>query len=157
MDARTPDKHKPMAEADKSAPAFVVRTAAQVGRDRNIEITFGIPMDMTPADMHKYTDKVMSVIERQNNKGLLRECEMALEGHTKNLATNIEQKAQLESKYRLDHEIMSSRGRRGEFKLTVAQESQLSNFDNTSKNLREVVIPKLKRDIEDLKRKIEDV
>ena len=154
MDARTPDKHKPMAEADKSAPAFVVRAAAQVGRDRNIEITFGIPMDMTPADMHQYTDKVMSVIERQNNKGLLRECEMALEGHTKNLATNIEQKAQLESKYRLDFEVS---GRRGEFKVAGAQKSQLDNFDNTSKNLREVVIPKLKRDIEDLKRKIEDV
>jgi hypothetical protein len=154
MDARTPDKHKPMAEGDTAAPAFMVRTAAQVGRDRTMEITFGVPMDMTPTDMHKYTDKVMSVIERQNNKGLLRECEMALDGHTKNLATNLEQKAALESKYQLDFVVS---GRKGEFKAAGNQKAQLDNFDSTSKNLREVVIPKLKRDIEELKRKIEDV
>ena len=154
MDARTPDKLKPMAESDTAAPAFVIRVAAQVGRDRTIEMTFGAPMDMTAKDLHGYTDKVMSVIERQNNKGLLRECELALEGHTKNLTTNLEQKATLESKYRLDFEIS---GRKGEFKAAGNQKAQLDNFDSTSKNLREVVIPKLKRDIEELKRKIEDV
>lgn len=155
MDAKTPDKLKPMAEGDKSAPAFVIRTAAQVGRDRTIELTFGAPMDMTPRDLHAYTDKAMSIIERQNNKGLLREYELRLEAANDQLRTNIEQQAAAESKYRLDFDVGN---RRGEWKPTGQQAAELRNFGKTQHDLRDVTIPKIKREIEDLKRKInEDV
>jgi hypothetical protein len=151
MDARTPDSMKPMAEGDSAAPAFVFRVASQVGQNKNIELTFGIPMNMTPNDMNGYLDKVMSVIDRQNDKGILEQLKLTLEQAEKTVQTNMEQKAALELKFSRDFSIG---GRRGEFKPTSGQQAQLNNFDTTAKELRENRIPQLRKMVSELERKI---
>jgi hypothetical protein len=152
MDARTPDNMKPMAESDSKAPAFVFRVSAQVGQNKNIELTFGAPMDMTPADLNAYLDKVMSVVDRQNDKGVLEQLKLTLEQAEKTVQTNMDQKAALESKFALEWSVSN---RRGEFKPNAGQQAQLNNFDTTAKELRENRIPQLRKMIAELERKID--
>lgn len=149
MDARTPEQ---MIE-DQAAPAVVVRVAAQVGQNRSVDMQFAVPLDMTVRDLNQYMDKITSVMDRQNNKGLLEVARASLAAAHKQLATNEEQRAQFESKCRLDFVVSN---RRGDFKATAAQQAQFGNFDVTSDNLRKNVIPKFEKDIAELEQKINE-
>lgn len=148
MDARTTEQI-----AEDATPAVVVRVAAQVGQNRSVEMQFGVPLDMNLPDLNAYMDKITSVMDRQNNKGLLEVAKASLAAAKKQLLTNAEQRGHLESKYQFEWSVSS---RRGDFKPSTAQAAQLNNFDTTSANLRENVIPKFERDIEELERKINE-
>lgn len=149
MDARTTEQ---IAE-DAAAPAVVVRVGAQVGQNRSVDMQFAVPLDMTVKDLNAYMDKITSVMDRQNNKGLLEVARASLEAAKKQLMTNLEQRATYESKCRVDF-ITSNR--KGDFKATESQRAQLGNFDSTTRNLKENIIPKFEKDIEELERKINE-
>ena len=149
MDARTTEQ---IAE-DGAAPAVVVRVAAQVGQNRSVDMQFAVPLDMTVPDLNAYMDKITSVMDRQNNKGLLEVTKLSLEAAKKQLATNGEQRGNFDAKCRTDFVLGN---RKGDFKPTEAQRAQYANFDTTSANLRENIIPKFERDIEELERKINE-
>lgn len=147
MDARTPEQ---MVE-DHAAPAVVVRVAAQVGQNRSVDMQFAVPLDMTVKDLNAYMDKITSIMDRQNNKGLLEVARASLEAAKKQLATNEEQRSHYEQTCQNDFALSN---RRGEFKATTSQQAQIGNFTTTSRNLRENIIPKFERDISDLVGKI---
>ena len=148
MDARTTEQI-----AEDAAPAVVVRVAAQVGQNRSVDMQFGVPLDMTVKDLNAYMDKITSVMDRQNNKGLLEVAKASLEAAKKQLQTNQEQRSSYEAKCRNDFNLSN---RRGDFKATESQRAQFGNFDGTTRNLKENIIPKFERDIEELERKINE-
>ena len=150
MDAKTPNHMLPMSE-DKAAPAFVFRIGSQTGQNKTMEVSFGVPSDMTPQDLNGYVDKVMGVIDRQNDKGLLEVARLNLEGAEKQLMTNEEQKANALAGYHLE---WAASQRRGDFKTNGQQSAQLSNWDKNSKHLREEIIPKFRKAITELENKI---
>jgi hypothetical protein len=149
MDALSPNS----ALDERVAPAVVVSVQAKVGTDRNMNMQFAVPLDMTVKDLNAYMDKITSVMERQNDKGLLEYSKALLAGAEKQLLENIEQRAHFESKCRLDFAIS---GRRGEFKPTDSQRAQFNNWDTSASNLRDNILPKYKKDIEELERKINE-
>jgi hypothetical protein len=148
MDARTTEQI-----AEDAAPAVVVRVTAQVGQNRTVDMQFGVPLNMTLPDLNAYMDKITSVMDRQNDKGMLEVAKATLEASKKQLAVNQEQRAHFEAKCRNDFHVSN---RRGDYKPTESQRTQLNNFDVTSINLRDNIIPKFTRDIEELERKINE-
>lgn len=150
MDAHVSEELKPF-DPDAKAPAFMIGMSAQVGRDANMNIQFGLPADFTLNDMHAYVDKAFRVIERRNLLGLLEQARLVLESHEKQVLTTREQRAAYETKCALD---FIATNRKGEFKPTGAQRSQLDNFANTERHLLGTVIPKAMADIAELERKI---
>jgi hypothetical protein len=118
-----------------------------------MEMQFACPLDMTPRDLNLYIDKVTSVIERQNNIGILLVTRATLAQAKAQLQANREQRANFESQCRLEFSVS---GRRGDWRPTTSQQAQLGNWDNTSKNLIENLIPKYEADVADLKRKIDE-
>ncbi len=130
--------------------AFVIRIAGQAG-PRAIEVTFGVPLDMTVNDIHHYVDKVCLVIDRQTYKGDLMKTKADLEGAEKALATHLEQRAGMEVRAVQDWE---SSGRKGAWHPTSSQQQQITNFDTTIRELRDQRIPRFQKDIEFLEGKI---
>lgn len=149
MDAKTPQRL--LEGVDVSDLAIGIQVNAQVGANRSMTMTLGAPLAMTLQDLNRYVDKIMSVAERQNMKGLLEQAKLALEGAEKNIQTNLEQRASFQGKS--DLEWVAS-GRQGPFRPSKSQQAQLDNWDTTIRNLRDNVIPKFKRDIAELEAKI---
>jgi hypothetical protein len=149
MDAQT----KLLAGVDTKDLAIGININGQVGPNRTISLTLGVPMSMTLPDLNGFMDKCMSVIDRQNDKGILDQLRLGLEGAEKDLATNRLQRSHYEAKCANDWNITN---RKGEFKPTESQRVQLTNFDTTAKELRENRIPKLKKEITDLEQKLGD-
>jgi hypothetical protein len=144
---------RPKPAADAVAPAIVTSITAQIGPNRSITMQFGIPMDMRPADLNAYLDKVMAAMDRQNDKGLLTEYKVSLEKAQFNLETAAQQRANHEAACR---DAFEKSGRHGEWKPTGSQKQELSNFDNNVRDLRDKTIPKLKTAIDELERKINE-
>ena len=149
MDAKTPEKL--LKGVDVSELAIGISVNAQIGPNRTISMTLGAPMAMTLADLNAYVDKIMAVADRQNNIGILEQTKLALAAAEKNIHTNREQRATLEGKFMLDWTISK---RKGDFVASSAQNAQLNNYDITIRNLKDEVIPKLRRDIMELEHKI---
>jgi exonuclease VII large subunit len=149
MDARTTEQ----ITEDQAAPAVVVRVAAQVGQNRSVDMQFAVPLDMTLQDVNAYMDKITSVMDRQNNKGLLEVAKASLEAAKKQLMTNLEQRTNYYNKCEDDFTLSN---RKGTFRATESQRAQLGNFDSTTRNLKENIIPKFEKDIEELERKINE-
>lgn len=151
MDAKTP-VHL-LKGVDAKDLAIGIQISSQVGQNRSITMTLGVPMIMELSELNQFMDKCASVLDRQNDKGLLEVAKLNLEAARKNLVTNIQQRETYYAQQALDHEV---RGRKGSFTPSESQRAQLRNFDSTTANLKETVIPKLMRDIEDLERKINE-
>jgi hypothetical protein len=149
MDARTPDKL--LQDVDGKDLAIGIQLNAQVGANRTITLTLGVPLAVDLSDLHKLVDKLMSVTERQNDKGLLEQARIALETARKNIQTNLEQKATFVGKSELE---WVASGRQGPFKPSKSQQAQLDNWDTTSRNLKDNVMPRLERDIKELEARI---
>jgi len=149
MDAKTPEKL--LKGVDVSDLAIGISVQAQIGANRHISMTLGCPMSMPLKDLHAFVDKIMAVADRQNEKGILEQTKLALEGARKNLQTQIDQRGDLEGKYHLEWVVS---GRKGDFRPSASQQAQLDNYSVTAKNLKEVVIPKFQRDVEELEAKI---
>lgn len=137
-------------DKNESAAAFVIRVAGQAG-PRAIEVTFGVPLDMTVNDLNHYVDKVCMVIDRQTDRGELGKLRMDLEGAAKALLTHMEHKAAFE---RAAQEDWERRGRRGPFQYADSQRAQLQNFDKTIDELRETRIPTFQKKIDELERSL---
>ena len=133
-----------------SSAAFVIRIAGQAGT-RAIEVTFGVPLDMTPNDLHHYVDKVCLVIDRQTSKGELQRAKLDLDAAEKQLATHIEQQATAAAKFALEWQI---NGRKGPWKPFGAQQQQLDNWQTTIREMRDKRIPQFKAEISKLERAI---
>lgn len=131
--------------------AIGIRVTGQVGPNRSIDMTLGVPMSMNLADLNGFMDKIMSVIDRQNNLGIIDALKIELEKTEKDLANNQLNRANYEAKCAADWERTN---RKGEFRATEAQRAQLNNFDATARELRENRIPRIKREISDLERKL---
>jgi len=137
-------------DVDGAAPAIQCRFARQVG-NQAMEMTFMAPLDMKLGDLNAYVDKVTSVMDRQGDKAALDAEEAALDAAEKNLRTNIDQLANAKSAAATDWEISQ---KRGPVTYTSSQIKQFENFERTSVHLKDVVIPKHRQNIEELKRKI---
>ena len=142
---------KLMKGVDVSDLAIGIQVSAQIGPNRQISMTLGAPMSMTLADLNRYVDKIIAVADRQNDKGILEQQHLALAAAEKNVLTNREQQAALNGKFELDWLISK---RKGEFTPTPSQSAQLNNYTQTINNLKENVIPKLRKDISELEEKI---
>lgn len=132
--------------------AIGINIEGQVGPNRIIKLTLGVPMTMTLPDLNGFMDKCMSVIDRQNNMGIIDQLKLSLEGAKKDLATNRLNRADYEAKCAADWE-RRYKGR-GEFRLTESQLTQVNNFDTTATELRENRIPRLEKELADLERKL---
>lgn len=144
--ARLPEKKR-----EEAAPAFVFRLGGQIGPNNTMEITFGVPADMLPADMDRYIDKVRERIDRQNDIQILESARIQLRQAEKRLEDERTRRAAIESSAR-DHWATS--GRRGDFKPTGSQAASFDNHDQNIKKLIEEAIPQLKANIAELERKI---
>jgi len=133
-----------------SSAAFVIRIAGQAG-PRAIEVTFGVPLDMTVPDLHHYVDKVCLVIDRQTYKGELMKIKLDLDGAEKALATHLEQQAAAQAKFELEWQIS---GRKGAWKPFGAQQAQIEGWQTTIRELRDKRIPHFKAEISKLEREI---
>lgn len=142
--------HAAVAEA---VPGIILRISAQVGHSRSMEVQFACPLDMTPKDLNRYIDKVTAVLNRQNDIGLLAVARANLSHARKEVLTNQENRANYESKCRLEYSVS---GRRGDFRATESQNAQLRNWDTNIQNLRENLIPKFEKEISDLERQIDE-
>ncbi len=133
-----------------SSAAFVIRIGGQAGT-RAIEVTFGVPLDMTPKDLHHYVDKVCLVIDRQTFKGELQRAKMDLEQAEKALTTHVEQQATAAAKFALEWE---ANGRKGPWKPFGAQQQQLDNWQTTIREMRDKRIPQFRAEISKLEQVI---
>lgn len=138
-------------EVDGAAPAVVIKAARQIGTQL-MEMQFAVPLDMTLADLNAYVDKVTSVMDRQGDKAALEQEELALKGAERDLRVHQDQ---LANRMRQDETDWTIGNRRGEFKPTEAQRKQYGNYETTIKALREDRIPKHRKNIEDLKARID--
>ena len=115
---------------DKEAPAIFVRMNSQVGPNRTMEMSFGIPLDMTPSDLNRYIDKVAACAERQNDKGILEQAKLALKQAYQQVEANNSNLASYELK---GEQEWSSRGKRGAWEPSGSQAAELKNFLRTGK------------------------
>lgn len=136
---------------DVDSPAIVITMTQAVGTDRNMQLQFAVPLGMTPMKLNAYIDKVTSVIDRQNDMGLLRKAKAILAGAEDHLKTNSENQANYLLK--CEAEWYQS-NRKGPFKMNGAQEAQMRNFKETEITTKEKLIPKYKADIAELEQKI---
>jgi len=142
------DEHR---EVDVDAPAIVITMTQLVGNDRNMQLQFAVPLGMTPAKLNAYIDKVTSVIDRQNNIGVLAKAKLYLAAAEKELLTNTQNQANYLLKCEKD---WYSSNRKGPFALNGAQQAQLNNFKETETKHKTEIIPKLRADIAELEAKI---
>jgi len=142
---------KLLTAVDTGDLAIGIQINAQVGANRTITMTSGIPIAVTPADLNAYMDKMVAVIDRQNDKGILEQCKLALLAAEKDLITQTEQRAGFESRAEMDFRIAN---RKGDYRPTESQQKQLANYDQSIRALREDRIPKFKKDIADLEARI---
>jgi hypothetical protein len=84
MDAKT----SMLTGVDAKDLAIGIQINGQVGPNRTIALTLGVPMSMSLPDLNGFMDKCMSVIERQNNMGIIEALKLSLEGAEKDLATH---------------------------------------------------------------------
>jgi len=138
-------------EKNGVAPAFVFRLGGQVGPNNTMEVTFGVPADMLPADMDRYIDKVRERLDRQNEIQILESARIQLRNAEKQLADERERRAAVEMSAR---EHWATSGRKGEFKPTGSQAASFDNHDKNAKRLIEEVIPQFQATIAELERKI---
>lgn len=138
---------------DEAVPGVIFRVSQQVGQNRQMEMQFAIPLDMTPKDLNRYIDKCTAVLERQNEIGILNVTKATLAQAKAQLQANREQRANYESKCRLEWVVSN---RKGDFRPTESQKAQLTNWDTTTANLMENLIPKYEKDISELERRINE-
>ena len=149
MDAKTPEKL--LRGVDVSDLAIGIQVSAQVGPNRTISMTLGAPMAMDLPALNAYVDKIMAVADRQNDKGLLETMKATLAQAEKDILTNQEQHAALNGKFELDWTVSR---RKGDFTPSASQAAQLNNYLATVRNLKDNVIPKLRKQVTDLESKI---
>ena len=133
-----------------SSAAFVIRIGGQAGT-RAIEVTFGVPLDMTVKDLHHYVDKVCLVIDRQAYKGELQRAKQDLRGAEAALGTHLEQHAAATVRFAQEWE---ANGRKGSWKPYGAQQEQVKNWETTIRELREKRIPQFRSEVEKLEQAI---
>lgn len=144
---KIPEKQR---EVDGSAPAVMIRCARNVG-NQAMEMNFAVPLDMKPADLNAYVDKVTAVMERQGDKAALEQEEIALKNAERDLATGL---MQLSNQRAADELRWVSGGRKGEFKPTESQQAQYGNWDKNTRHLRDERIPQIKARIAELRARI---
>lgn len=149
MDAKTPVKL--LQDVDGKDLAIGIQLSAQVGPNRTMTMTIGVPLDVSLSNLNQFVDKLMSVTDRQNDKGLLEQAKLALQAAEKDIGTNQDHAAAFSGKAELD---WVASGRQGPFRPSKSQQTQLDNWGTTIRNLKDNVIPKLKRNITELEAKI---
>jgi hypothetical protein len=150
---KEPEDEVVLRPVDKEAPAIFVRMSSQVGQNRTMEMSFGIPLDMTPSDLNKYIDKVSACAERQNEKGILEVLKFNLRDAYKRIEENTQHIAGYEAKHMAQWEAS---GRRGDWQPSGAQSAEIRNFQTTISDLRDNVIPRLKKQIAESEAKISE-
>jgi hypothetical protein len=149
MDAKTP--RSMLKGIDTDGLAIGINITSQVGPNRTIAMTLGVPMSMTVNDLNRFMDKAASVLDRQNDKGVAAQLKLEIERAKKDLRTAIEQKATHEAKFALEHRIGN---RRGDWQASESQRKQLDNFESSRQHLLDVVIPKFEKDLADTEARI---
>ena len=149
MDAKTPVKL--LQDVEGKDLAIGIQLNAQVGPNRTMTMTLGVPLEVDLPQLNALVDKLMSVTERQNDKGILEQTRLTLASAEKDIQTNLQHKSSFAAKSELD---WIASGRQGPFKPSKSQAAQMDNWDKTIGNLKDNVIPKLRRDIEQLEARI---
>ena len=149
MDAKTPVKL--LQDVEGKDLAIGIQLNAQVGPNRTMTMTLGVPLEVDLPQLNALVDKLMSVTERQNDKGILEQTKLTLDKAEKDIATNLEHRAAFAANSELE---WIASGRQGPFKPSKSQSAQMGNWDQTIRNLKDNVVPKLRRDIEQLEARI---
>jgi len=131
--------------------AIGIQFSAVVGANRQITLTAGVPITLSPMQINEYVDKMAYVMDRQNWKGELEKLKATLEITEKELITNTQQLDA--SRARMVEDWERSK-KRGPFCKTDAQEkSDLTQVKNIA-HLRDDRIPLFKKQIAELEAKI---
>ena len=131
--------------------AIGIQFSAAVGRDRQIVLTAGVPITLTPGQINEYVDKMAYVMDRQNWKGELKVLRNELEMTEKELVTNMQQLDSARDRMVADWERSK---RRGPFRMSDAQEKNDATQSKNIAHLRDERIPKYKRQIAELEAQI---
>jgi hypothetical protein len=131
--------------------ALGIQFSAAIGKEKSLTLTTGVPLNLAYTGINEILDKVAAAIDRQELKYRYAELLEFIEKCEGDLLRN---RAQLET-YKLSAEADYYRsGRKGEFQPRGQQEKELQNYANTDRHLTEQ-IKKLRKDADEMKRKIE--
>ena len=131
--------------------AIGIQINGQVGPNRTIMLTLGVPMTMSLPDLNGFMDKAMSVLDRQNDMGIIEALKVELERAEKDIATQRAHRASYIADCGAKWEHSN---RKGEFQINGAQQAQVSNFDKSINEIADNRIPKLRKEIADLEKKL---
>jgi uncharacterized membrane-anchored protein YjiN (DUF445 family) len=133
--------------------ALGIQFSAAIGKDKSLILTTGVPLDMKQEGINQILDRVAAAIDRQDLKYRYANLIDFIAESEANLERN---RAQLETyKLSAEAEWMGS-GRKGPFQMRGQQEKEIQNYSNTERHLTDQ-IKKLRKDAEEMKKKIESL
>ena len=133
--------------------ALGIQFSANIGKEKSLTLTAGVPLDMPYAGINAILDKVAAAIDRQELKYRYRDMTDFISKCEGDLERN---RAQLET-YKLSAEATWLKdGRQGGFKPRGQQEKEMQNYANTETHLI-AQIKKLREEAADMKTKIDKV
>ena len=144
------DKTKSHTEAEtvEKGLGVGIRFAVAVGKDRQIEMTAGVPLDWGTGQFNETLDKLAATMDRQSLRYQLHDMKDLLFRMERDLATSHQQLINYEQQAR---DEWDRRGKQGDFRMSGNQTKQAQNFKTTSDHLT-TQLKKLRSDIEDVER-----
>lgn len=137
------------AEAVEKGLGVGIRYSCAVGKNRQIEMTAGVPADWSAAEFNSLLDKLGTCMDRQSVKYDLHDLRLALEQTEDQLHANAVQLAQYEANAIAEW----GRGQRqGNWKPSNKQTQDITNYRSTDARIRQH-IEKLQKDIKDAEAK----
>ena len=138
-------------ETPRGPVAIVISISVGCGPNRQMQMQFGVPLDMTPKELNRYVDKAMGIADRQSLIGALDRAKLDLEGAKRQLITQREQKANYVNGQEAN---WYNSGRKGKFMPAASEQAQIANWDKSIRELQDNRIPKFEQEIAELERTI---
>ena len=132
-------------DKEAPAPALGFSIEAKLTQNRSVTAQFFVERDCEKTEIDAQLDKVMSALERQEAKGLVKGLKITLERDKKTLEIQVQQLETLKTSY--ENEWKSS-GRRGEYRLAGQQLTNVNNVTTSIGGLKDR-ISQVERDLKE--------
>lgn len=145
------DKTQGHAEAETVEKGLGVGIQYQcaVGKNRQITMTAGVPLDWTTPEFNALLDKLGAAMDRQSAKYDLHDLKLALAQTEEDLG----KQEQMREAYEVNAQAeWLASNRQGSWKPTGKQTADIGNYKNTSDRIRQHIV-KLRKDIKDAEEK----
>lgn len=130
--------------------AIGIQFSSQVGKDRHLTLTTGVPLDWDAAAINRTLDKLAVAMDRQALRYMLKDLKQYLVQRETELLTNRKQQEETLSRAESDWRVT---GRRGDFKPQGATAKALENYEKTERALEEH-IKRLRQDITEIEEQV---